>query len=89
MTFSAGVNFAERLNIYTNAIFVGAPTGGRPSGYGDLGYLLLPNSNIRIRYSRLHPVLDEWDSRPSIFPDLKAPNTYEDLMKKKILQWTW
>lgn len=76
-TFSAASVLAKELDEYTETLFVGEPMAGRPSGgFGDLGFITLPNSGVRVRYSRWgsHP---RGDHRPTIVPDLHAPLTLE------------
>jgi pentatricopeptide repeat protein len=45
-TFSACQNFVNELDNYTNAIFVGEPTGENVNFYGDNRRVELPNSKI-------------------------------------------
>lgn len=80
-TFSAAGVLAARLEYLTDAVFVGSPTAWKPNSFGDIGFITLPNSQLRIRYSRLviHPA-DEWDARPAVFPDFKAPIKYDHMV---------
>jgi len=78
-TFSAGASLAALIDLHTNALFVGEPTGGKPNAYGDIGRFNLPHSRIQIRYSRLYMGHSHaWDTRPAIFPDLRAEHTIVD-----------
>lgn len=52
-TFSAAQNLVNQLEKYTNVIFVGEPTSGRPNHYGDAHSLTLPNSGLVARASTL------------------------------------
>ena len=78
-TFSAATALATELDLHTNTIFVGEPTGGKPNSFGDLGRLMLPKSNVQVRYARweMHQSLRD-DHRPAIFPDLRAQLTHAD-----------
>lgn len=50
-TFSACQNLVNRLDNYTNAIFVGEPTSENVNFYGDATPVSLPNSKLKIRLS--------------------------------------
>ena len=50
-TFSAAQNLVNELHNYTNAIFVGEPTGENINFYGDANTVKLPNSGISLRLS--------------------------------------
>lgn len=50
-TFSAAQNLVNELHNYTNAIFVGEPTGENINFYGDANTVQLPNSQINLRLS--------------------------------------
>jgi tetratricopeptide (TPR) repeat protein len=78
-TFSAAQNIVTQLDVHTNAIFVGEPTGGSPNHYGDATRIQLPNSGLRVRASTLwwqdsHPA----DSRLWIAPHIASENTSAD-----------
>lgn len=78
-TFSAAAQFALDLDLHTNTVFVGEPTGGKPNHYGELGRFRLPNSGLEIRFSRFyHQASDPFDTRPAIFPDVPALPSVED-----------
>jgi len=73
-TFSAGQQFANLLEAWTQATFVGEPTGQRPSQYGDHRPLELPNSHLTVMISTVfHQAPDEFDGREFIPPDAYAP----------------
>ena len=77
-TFSAGQQFANLLEAWTQATFVGEPTGQRPSQYGDHRPLELPNSHLTVMISTVfHQAPDEFDRREFIPPDAYAPLTSE------------
>jgi tetratricopeptide (TPR) repeat protein len=78
-TFSAAQFLVHDLEAYTDAIFVGEPTGGKPNSYGDSRRITLPNSGITVRASiyywqRTHPL----DTRPWKGPDVAAELTSRD-----------
>lgn len=79
-TFSAAVMHAIRLEEFTNTIFVGEPTSGRPNHSGELRRFFLPNnSGIEVRYSAMYEVQsDLGDKRPAIMPHLRAQLTAAD-----------
>jgi hypothetical protein len=78
-TFSAAQNLVTLLGRYTNAIFVGEPTGGSPNHYGDARPITLPHSGIHINVSTLW-----WqdslptDHRESVVPELRADLSSSD-----------
>ncbi|MGH7581468.1 MAG: tetratricopeptide repeat protein [Gemmatimonadales bacterium] len=78
-TFSAAQFLVHDLEEYTDAVFVGEPTGGRPNSYGDSRRITLPNSGITVRASifywqRTHPL----DTRQWKGPDVAAELTSRD-----------
>ena len=73
-TFSAAVNAASDLERLCDCIFVGEPTVGAPSSYGDARESTLPNSGLVVRLSTIY--WRDWtgdESRPWIAPDIAAP----------------
>lgn len=76
-TFSAAVMHAARLEQFTNTLFVGEPTSGRPNHSGELRRFYLPNnSGVEVRYSAMYEVQSSpGDLRPAIMPHLKAELT--------------
>jgi len=78
-TFSAAMMFALDVEKYTNAIFVGEPTGARPNHYGDSRKVTLPNSGLTVRVSTIHwQYSDPRDDRDAIAPHVPAPLTSAD-----------
>jgi hypothetical protein len=78
-TFSAAVNAASDLEHLTNSIFVGEPTSGAPSSWGDPRRIILPHSGLIARISTIYwrdSTPDE--SRPWIAPDIPAPISSTD-----------
>jgi hypothetical protein len=78
-TFSAAQFLVHDLEEYTEAVFVGEPTAGKPNSYGDSRRITLPNSGITVRVSifywqRSHPL----DTRQWKGPDVAAELTSRD-----------
>ena len=72
-TFSAAMNLAQDLESWTNATFVGQPTGNATVFFGDHEQVTLPASGLTVNVSTLpwypeHPR----DRRPFIAPRLYA-----------------
>jgi len=83
-TESAAVSLAARFQELTQALFVGAPTGGRPNGHGVVSIIQLPNSKLQFKCSSLfvRPTLNP-DRRPWITPQISAEITLEDYMNNR------
>jgi hypothetical protein len=65
------VNAASDMERLSNALFVGEPTAGAPSSWGDPRKVTLPNSGLIVRISSIY--WRDWtadESRPWIAPDL-------------------
>jgi tetratricopeptide (TPR) repeat protein len=77
-TFSAAQFLVNELEIYSNAIFVGEPTGGKANSYGDSRKIVLPHSGITVRVSTLWWQEDERDTREWKAPDIAAELTASD-----------
>lgn len=83
-TFSAAVNAASDLERLCDCIFVGEPTVGSPSSYGDAHLNTLPNSGLVIRLSTVY--WRDWtgdESRPWIAPDISVAESSEDYFAGK------
>ncbi|HKH84247.1 MAG TPA: tetratricopeptide repeat protein [Gemmatimonadales bacterium] len=74
-TFSAAQFMVNELEQYTEAVFVGEPTGGKANSYGDSRKILLPNSGITVRVSTLWWQEDPRDDRQWKAPDIAADLT--------------
>lgn len=72
-TFSAAQNLVNEIEKYTNAIFVGEPTGSSPNLYGDPRIMTLPNSKIAFRVSSLWHQIDPDDRRIFTSPEIFTP----------------
>jgi hypothetical protein len=78
-TFSAAMSFVDDLELNTNALFAGEPTGESPNQWGDPIDLELPNSGIVIQASTLWWQLqDPRDHREYRSPDLLVPLAFSD-----------
>ncbi len=78
-TFSAAQNLVNAIEKYTNAVFVGEPTGSHVNMYGDARRFILPNSKITVRASTLwHQDNIELDKRTWTPPDVAAALTFAD-----------
>ena len=82
-TFSSALLNAYALKNKTAAIFVGEATGGKPNCYGEVEYLQLKNSRLKIRYSTVYYDVIEDDEQESFFPDMEYRVTFADYMEKK------
>lgn len=78
-TFSAAQNFVNEMEKYTNALFVGEPTGATPNHYGDAARFVLPNSGLAVRASTVWwQDLDPRDTRQWTAPQVAAELTSDD-----------
>ena len=79
-TFSAAENTAAYIQRETNAIFVGEPTGGKPSSLGDETYFSLPYSKLTASVADVY-----WESswpqdyRTWVAPQIFVEPTFEAL----------
>jgi Peptidase family S41 len=83
-TFSAAQSLVNELSYYTNATFVGEPTGNAPNQYGDNRALELPHSHLRVRISSLlwesHQATDQRTSFP---PTVSVELSSDDFRLKR------
>jgi hypothetical protein len=78
-TFSAAQNFISVLDQWTDAVFVGEPSGSRPNFTGESSPVRLPYSGLTGTIStRNHQNADWEDRRLWIAPDIPAPPTAAD-----------
>ncbi|HLZ13656.1 MAG TPA: hypothetical protein VKP58_13800 [Candidatus Acidoferrum sp.] len=83
-TFSAAVNAASDLERLCDCIFVGEPTVGSPSSYGDAHVNTLPDSGLVVRLSTVY--WRDWtgdESRPWIAPDISVVESSQDYFAGK------
>jgi hypothetical protein len=79
-TFSSGTDNAIELHKDLHATLVGEPTGGKPSSYGEVKYVTLPNSKLKVQFTSKW-FGSEKDSEPTaLVPDLSAPRTIADAL---------
>jgi tetratricopeptide (TPR) repeat protein len=78
-TFSAAQNFTNDVDRLTGAIFVGEPTGSRPSFAGESTQAVLPYSGVGLSIStRIHAHAYATDRRIWIAPDVPAELSSSD-----------
>ena len=78
-TFSAAQNTVNLINAFTQATFVGEPTGSRPRFIGESTWFVLPHSDTRVYCSsRYWQVMDSTDQRCWVPPQIVAEPTYAD-----------
>jgi len=83
-TYSAAQNLVNRLELYTDAIFVGQPTGEHVNSYGDPVAILLPNSGIRVGMASVWwQDGDERDRRIETDPEIAADSTFADYVANR------
>lgn len=76
-TFSAAQNTATMLDLHTEAVFVGEPTGSSPNFLGETTPFALPYSGFQVNISDLL-WQTSWplDSRTWIAPEIYTPPTF-------------
>ena len=87
-TFSAAEHFLHAFEEYSYAMFVGEPSGAKPSHYGDARRIVLDNSGVTIRVSTLY--WNSWlanDFRDAIQPHLDAPLSSGDFFSGNDPGW--
>ncbi len=78
-TYSACQNLVNELDNYTEAIFVGEPTGENLNFYGDSKSVILPNSKLEVRLSfAWWQDKPQWENAPWTAPDIEVPLTFDD-----------
>ena len=78
-TFSACQNLVNELENYTEAIFVGEPTGENVNFFGDTRTVTLPNSKLPVRLSYLWwQDKDPRDDRPWTPPHVAVDLSFQD-----------
>ncbi len=77
-TFSACQNLVNELHNYTNAIFIGEPTGENINFYGDNRPVTLPNSQLDAYLSfAWWQDKPQWENGPWLAPHLATGMTFE------------
>lgn len=79
-TFSAAMNAVSYFGKYTNALFVGEPTGGKPNAPGDETFFTLPYSGLSVNLSDRY-WQGTWPDDFSTWkaPDIAVPVTFADI----------
>ena len=86
-TFSAAQFLVNDLEQYTDAVFVGEPSGGKANSYGDSRKITLPHSGLTVRVSTLWWQEDPRDSREWKAPDIAADLTSHDYRNNRDPAW--
>jgi hypothetical protein len=74
--------FATQLQLQTNAIFIGEPTGQGPIFFGGPTLIELPNSHLEFTVSTHLTIAGlPFDERDAIFPDIPIEYTHNDFLK--------
>ncbi len=77
-TFSAAQNMVNRLDNYTNAIFVGESTAENINFYGDSKPVVLTNSNLTVYLSwAWWQDKPAWENGEGLWPDLFIKTSFE------------
>jgi hypothetical protein len=78
-TYSACQNLVNELHNYTQAIFVGEPTGENINFYGDNRIVTLPNSGIGAELSfAWWQDKPQWENGPWLSPTVATDMTFDD-----------
>jgi hypothetical protein len=79
-TFSSAILNAIELK-QRGAILVGEATGGKPSGYGEIKEILLPNSKLKVRFTSKRFSAPRELEADSLTPDIEAPMAFRDILQ--------
>lgn len=82
-TFSSALLNAYSLKNDASAILLGKASGGKPNCYGEVLYIELLNSRLRIRYSTKYYDIIEDDNQESLFPDMKFDVRFDNFIRCK------
>ncbi len=78
-TFSAGSVMAIDMERFTNAVFVGEPTGGAVQNFGNHEPIVLPNSHLLVMIATAYyQNAGPFDDRAAISPEVAADLTRAD-----------
>lgn len=78
-TFSSAVLNTIDFQNYTNAIFVGEPTSGKPNHYGEVKRFILPNTKLGINYSSKYFTYAKEDT-DSFYPDYEIKPSFNEYL---------
>lgn len=83
-TWSAAQFFLNDMSEFSDAVFVGEPSGSKCNSYGDSRQIKLPNSGITARASIYYwQDCNPLDPRPWIPPNVTAEMTFADYRSKR------
>jgi hypothetical protein len=83
-TFSACQNLVNELQTYTNAIFVGEPTGENINFYGDNRRMALPKSKIPVALSfAWWQDKPQWENDDYLAPNIAAEMSFDDFRNNR------
>lgn len=72
------------LELNTNAVIIGEPTGEGPNTVGDIKFIELPNSKIKVSLTHIFwPTSWAVDTRKFIEPEVLIKYSFEDYVSKK------
>lgn len=78
-TFSAAMNLTSDLENNTQTIFIGEPTGSRPNFIGEINFIELPYSGLKVSASsRYWQKAASEDNRKWVFPEIYTPLSFSD-----------
>jgi hypothetical protein len=78
-TFSAAQNFVNRLENFTEVVFVGEPTAENVNFFGDAARITLPHSQLGVGVSHLWwQDKDPRDRRTATFPEIAIAPSFRD-----------
>jgi C-terminal processing protease CtpA/Prc len=77
-TFSSAIDNAIALK-RSGATLVGEPTGGRPSSYGEVKTVTLPNSKLLVRFTTKFDNVPASLDFDELRPDVLAPLTFGEV----------
>lgn len=83
-TYSAAENFIVDLDRLTDVVFVGEPSGGKPSTHGNESPIVLPWSGLQGAVSAVYwQIGDARDKRLWIAPQIFVPPTTQDWLDNR------
>ena len=83
-TWSAAQFFLNDMQEFSNAIFIGEPSGSKGNAYGDSRQIKLPNSGITARASIYY--WQDWhpeDARQWVAPEIASEMTFADYVANR------
>jgi hypothetical protein len=79
-TFSAAFENTIDFKKHTKAIVIGESPSQKPFAYGDIRYLILPNSKLPIWYSVRYYEFYKGPDPNRYIPDVEVPETFNDYL---------